>query len=317
MPGDNASAVGTVFDIKQLAVYDGPGIRTTVFLKGCPLRCMWCHNPEGLSYQPQLMVSSNNCLHCGACIRACPNGGKTCTACGRCIRACPQGLRKLCGKRYTAQELAQKLLRDKDYLAAMSGGVTFSGGEPTGQPEFLLETLDRVAGMHRAIETSGYCSGSVFEAVLARVEYVMMDLKLMDPEQHRHYTGVSNEPILENLERLKKSGRPFRIRIPVIPGVNDSEENFGAAARRLLDADDLEQVELLPYDGGCEIRDGRPFLSARIRHRRRTEPEHGTLSPLWAEVYPSVGQRHICTEDRSAGIIKNCAEAFLLRSFCV
>ena len=176
MPVDNASAVGTVFDIKQLAVYDGPGIRTTVFLKGCPLRCMWCHNPEGLSYQPQLMVSSNNCLHCGACVEACPNGGKTCTACGRCIRACPQGLRKLCGKRYTAQELAWKLLRDKDYLAAMSGGVS-----------------------------------------------------------------------LENLERLKKSGRPFRIRSPVIPGVNDSEENFGAAARRLLDADDLEQVELLPY----------------------------------------------------------------------
>ena len=214
MPVDNASAVGTVFDIKQLAVYDGPGIRTTVFLKGCPLRCMWCHNPEGLSYQPQLMVSSNNCLHCGACVEACPNGGKSCTACGQCIRACPQGLRKLCGKRYTAQELAQKLLRDKDYLAAMSGGVTFSGGEPTGQPEFLLETLDRVAGMHRAIETSGYCSGSVFEAVLARVEYVMMDLKLMDPEQHRHYTGVSNEPLL---------------------------------AGSVLDADDLEQVELLPY----------------------------------------------------------------------
>ena len=126
MPVDNASAVGTVFDIKQLAVYDGPGIRTTVFLKGCPLRCMWCHNPEGLSYQPQLMVSSNNCLHCGACIRACPNGGKTCTACGRCIRACPQGLRKLCGKRYTAQELAQKLLRDK------------VGAENVDGAEFLL-----------------------------------------------------------------------------------------------------------------------------------------------------------------------------------
>ena len=129
----------------------------------------------------------------------------------------------------------------------MSGGVTFSGGEPTGQPEFLLETLDRVAGMHRAIETSGYCSGSVFEAVLARVEYVMMDLKLMDLERHRHYTGVSNGPILENLERLKKSGKPFRIRIPVIPGVNDSDGNFDATARQLLDAEKLEQVELLPY----------------------------------------------------------------------
>ena len=146
MPVDNASAVGTVFDIKQLAVYDGPGIRTTVFLKGCPLRCMWCHNPEGLSYQPQLMVSSNNCLHCGGLRRSLPERRESCTACGQCVRACPQGLRKLCGKRYTAQELAQKLLRDKDYLAAMSGGVTFSGGEPTGQPEFLLETLDRVAG---------------------------------------------------------------------------------------------------------------------------------------------------------------------------
>ena len=247
MPVDNASAVGTVFDIKQLAVYDGPGIRTTVFLKGCPLRCMWCHNPEGLSYKPQLMVSTNNCLHCGACVRVCPNGGNACTACGQCIRACPQGLRKLCGKRYTAQELAQKLLRDKDYLAAMSGGVTFSGGEPTGQPEFLLETLERVAGMHRAIETSGYCSGTVFEAVLARVEYVMMDLKLMDPERHRHYTGVPNEPVLENLERLKKSGKPFRIRIPVIPGVNDSDENFEQTAQHLLDAENLEQVELLPY----------------------------------------------------------------------
>jgi len=240
-------STGTVFDIKQFAVYDGPGIRTTVFLKGCPLRCMWCHNPEGLSYQPQLMVSANNCLHCGRCLEACPNHGETCTACGACVRACPQGLRKICGTVWEAEKLAAKLLRDADYLRREGGGVTFSGGEPTGQPEFLLEMLDRLSAMHRAVETSGYCGEAVFRALLERVDYVMMDVKLIDPERHKHFTGVSSELILANLERLKVSGVPFRIRIPVIPGVNDSAENFGATADRLVGARNLETVELLPY----------------------------------------------------------------------
>jgi len=240
-------STGTVFDIKQLAVYDGPGIRTTVFLKGCPLRCMWCHNPEGLSYEPQLMVSVSSCRHCGRCTEACPHHGLRCDACGACVRACPLGLRRICGMRWEAEALAEKLLRDADYLRSQKGGVTFSGGEPTGQPEFLMELLDRLSSLHRAVETSAYCSEAVFSALLQRADYVMMDLKLMDPERHRHYTGVSNEPILENLERLKASGVPFRIRIPVIPGVNDSEENFAATADRLAGAKTLETVELLPY----------------------------------------------------------------------
>ena len=165
----------------------------------------------------------------------------------RCLYCANPDTIDACGGKPTPAEEILRMATDQKPFFGRRGGVTFSGGEPTGQPEFLLEVLDRTAAMHRAIETSAYCSSKVFSAVLARVDYVMMDLKLMDPGRHRHYTGVPNEPILENLERLKKSGKPFRIRIPVIPGVNDSDENFEQTALRLTDAPALEQVELLPY----------------------------------------------------------------------
>ena len=248
MPVDNASAVGTVFDIKQLAVYDGPGIRTTVFLKGCPLRCMWCHNPEGLSYQPQLMVSSNNCLHCGACIRACPNGGKTCTACGRCIRACPQGLRKLCGKRYTAQELAQKLLRDKDYLAAMSGGVTFSGGEPLLQPDFLCECLRlcRQAGIHTCLDTAGAGFGS-YDGILRWTDLVLFDAKHEEPGGYRRVTGCGMEKAQAFLEAVRRAGTPMWVRHVVVPGLTDGEAHMRALAAYVETLPNVQRVQLLPY----------------------------------------------------------------------
>lgn len=238
---------GVVFDIKEMAIYDGPGLRTTVFLKGCPLRCMWCHNPEGLSYQPQLMVATSNCVHCGKCMESCPRQGKDCVSCGTCIRHCPQGIRKICGKVWEASDLEGRLLKDADYLKRNGGGVTFSGGEPTGQPEFLIEMLDRTASMHRAVETCGFCREEIFRAVLERVDYVMMDIKMVDREKHKRYTGVSNEKILRNLELLKAGNVPFRIRIPVIPGVNDDDENFGRTAQLLKNAENLEIVELLPY----------------------------------------------------------------------
>ena len=237
---------GCVFDIKQFAVFDGPGIRTTVFLKGCPLRCMWCHNPEGLSFKPQLMVSHGSCIHCGACKRACPHPDH-CVLCGACIQACPHHLRHIAGIMYTPEELATKLLRGREFLNRNAGGITFSGGEPTAQPEFLLEVLERLSGMHRAIETSGYCDQDNFKAIISNLDYIIMDIKMVDPVKHKYYTKADNSRVLTNLEILKQSGKPFRIRIPLIPGVNDDEKNLTDTAKLLRDARNLDFVELLPY----------------------------------------------------------------------
>lgn len=238
---------GIIFDIKQFAVFDGPGIRTTVFLKGCPLRCMWCHNPEGLSFQPQLMVSQNGCTHCGACKRVCKHPDH-CVLCGECVRACPNHLRRICGTMMSPVELTDKLLREKDFLNNTGGGITFSGGEPAAQPQFLLECLQRLNGqMHRTIETSGYCAPPAFADIIRELDYIIMDIKLVDDKKHQHYTGVSNERILENLDQVKACGKPFRIRIPVIPGVNDDPGNFEATAALVKGAENLEFIELLPY----------------------------------------------------------------------
>ena len=244
--GAYENMIGTIFDIKQMAVFDGPGIRTTVFLKGCPLRCQWCHNPEGLSFEPQLMVSQSACRHCGKCTEVCQHP-ENCIVCGDCIRACPLRLRRIAGTKIDSEDLAVRLLRDRDYLASQGGGVTFSGGEPTAQADFLVDCLKKVSTMHRAIETSGFCEPKRFGEILQELDYVIMDIKLVDDEKHKFYTGVSNGVILKNLEQVKQCGKPFVIRIPVIPGVNDTEENFHETALLLRGAEYLEKVELLPY----------------------------------------------------------------------
>lgn len=237
---------GVVFEIKQMALFDGPGIRTTVFMKGCPLRCQWCHNPEGLSPEPQLMVSHNNYLGCNKCKKVCKHKDG-CILCGECIKVCPNNLRRICGEKYTSSQLAEVLLRDKDYLIGQGGGITFSGGEPTMQGKFILETIDKLENLHCAIETSGYCDKTLFRELIKKLDYIIMDIKIVDDEKHHYYTGVSNVKILENLEELKRSGKPFMIRIPVIPGVNDTDENFLATAQLLTNVPSLEKVELLPY----------------------------------------------------------------------
>ncbi len=234
---------GLVFAIEEMAVHDGPGLRTTIFLKGCPLRCQWCHNPEGWEMRSQRVKNPNGCLHCGACAMPCETA---CGACGNCLARCPRGLIRISGKWWDARDLAERVRANEALLRA--GGVTISGGEPLMQPGFLVELLDVLSPLHRAIETSGYGRAEDWEAALARLELVYFDVKLVDSEKHRRYTGVENGRILHNLKILKERGVPFIVRIPTIAGVNDDAENMTATARLLQGADALIGVEILPYN---------------------------------------------------------------------
>ncbi len=268
---------GVVFDIKEFAVFDGPGIRTTVFMKGCPLRCQWCHNPEGLSLEPQLTVSPVSCTHCGECLKHCPTPG-SCTACGRCIPYCKQGLRRIAGKRMTAETLAKKLLRGRALLEESGGGFTFSGGEPLMQWPFVREVIGLLEGAHCAVETSGYAPDEVFRQVMETMDLIMMDIKLTDQARHRHFTGVDNAPILRHADMLCAGNTPFIIRMPLIPGVNDERAHFEAVAERVAGAKALQRVELLPYHKTAGAKYGMVGLDYR--------PEFDTDRPVMIDTEP-------------------------------
>lgn len=240
------SSTGVVFDIKEFAVFDGPGIRTTVFMKGCPLRCQWCHNPEGLSAAPQLMISQASCTHCGACARVCASPER-CTACGACVPACRGGFRRIVGQRWTDEALAARLAKDADVFALSGGGVTFSGGEPLMQWDFVSSVIARLDGVSTAIETSGYASDEVFADAMARCSLIMMDWKVSDPVLHRRYTGVDQDRIRRHAQMLAEGGTPFILRMPIIPGVNDNQAHFAAAAELVKGAKSLIRVDVLPY----------------------------------------------------------------------
>jgi pyruvate formate lyase activating enzyme len=210
------SIAGIIFDIVEFAVHDGPGIRTSVFLKGCPLDCQWCHNPEGKSSQPQAMQGA----------------------------AGP----RIAGKWYTAEALARRLNRQADILKAGQGGVTFSGGEPLAQADFVLEVIEQLDGLHVLLDTSGFADEADFRRVAQRCDLVYFDLKLIDEQMHQRYIGRSNRPILNNLRLLSTMGLPFVVRVPLAPGVTDTPENLSAIALQVRGLPGLLRVDLLPYN---------------------------------------------------------------------
>ncbi len=258
----NLNYSGLIFDIKRYAINDGPGIRTTVFLKGCPLSCVWCHNPESRSPKPEKMYSAAKCIGCQRCIEICSQDACTynsqgiitnkdlCIVCGECADNCPAKASEISGYPENIENIISILEKEIIFFDQSGGGVTFSGGEPLMFPKFLIMLLDACGkkGIHRTVDTSGFVKPEILMDVAKRVDLFLYDLKLMDPVRHKKYTGVNNEIILHNLIELAENGADIQIRMPIIKSMNDDENNIVETAQfiRTL-AGDIKQVELLPY----------------------------------------------------------------------
>ena len=250
-----------VFNIQKFSIHDGQGIRTVVFLKGCPLRCLWCANPESHEMQPQLSVVPSHCIGCGVCRQTCPNRAVSfgekgvridrslCRRCGLCAKECYSRALKVMGQEMTVGEVFHKIEQDAVFYKNSGGGYTLSGGEPLLQDEFCLELADRCtqAGIRGAIETSGFGRTDNFIQLSRKLELIFFDLKHMDDARHKALTGVSNVSILENLRAIQEEGPEIVIRTPVIPGLNDSADNIGATARLCAELKSVRALELLPY----------------------------------------------------------------------
>lgn len=237
-----------IFDIQRSSFVDGDGARTTVFFKGCNLRCKWCHNPEGLKGEGELLYYKDKCVDCKKCLSACPNNQKSCTLCGKCALLCPIDAREICGQEYTVKELMEIIKRDKDYYVSSGGGVTLSGGECMLKADFVKELLweCQVNGINTAIDTAGNVPWESFERVLDCTDTFLYDIKCVNPELHIKGTGVNNRLILENLHRLSMLGKDITVRVPVIGGFNDTEEEITEIAG-LLKKEAITRAELLPY----------------------------------------------------------------------
>lgn len=252
---------GILLDPKRFAVHDGPGIRTTFFLKGCPLHCIWCHNPESISAAPRLACYAHKCLHCGECVSLCPRHAHAlrekkheflpdlCNACGVCEPECPGGALKLYGRNVSVEEVLGIALEDRPFYQESGGGVTLSGGEPLMQPEFTLAFLSALKenGIHTALDTCCFVSQEILRTVLPATDLFLVDFKHADSAEHRKLTGQPNEPVRNNLRFLSEHGAEIEIRIPFVPGCNDSDANMEATGQFLGSLRGITCVRLLPY----------------------------------------------------------------------
>jgi len=250
---------GMIYNIQRMSIHDGPGLRTTVFLKGCPLRCLWCSNPESQKTTPQMLYFEAQCTGCGTCNDVCPNdaviplgekfGRDTakCTDCGLCAESCPTKAREMSGRLMTVEEVMKEVQKDSLFYENSGGGVTFGGGEPTAGGQFFLDMLEAVhnEGFHVTVDTCGFCPAERFDKTIELADLFLFDCKHMDPEQHKKLTGQDNAIILRNMRAALSSGKQVRIRMPLMPNMNDSEENIAAMAEFFKEFD-RNEIEIMP-----------------------------------------------------------------------
>ena len=279
---------GIIFDIKNFSIHDGPGIRTTVFLKGCPLRCLWCSNPESQKARPELMTYPERCVGCGKCVEVCPTGAakatqtirEKCIGCGKCVEVCESEARKLIGRWATSEDIVKEVAKDKIFYDESGGGVTLSGGEVVMQPKFATEIFKmcQEQGIHTVLDTTGYCKWKTFSEIIRYVDLVYFDNKCIIPEQHVELTGVDNGMILTNLKKMDEIGKRFSIRMPIIPGLNDSEKILQATGEFLRELKSNFTVFLLPFHAYGASKYERLDLTYKLGKLKNLEKEK--LAPI-------------------------------------